>query len=152
MGKVRISNDLKKKLEKIGQEKAKGLAIDARERLTKEYLRVVDLFYNETPTGYSDFPKYYRRVGGLTKSFQKYYRNSHGTIYQGGIQLSENGIDISGYPTKNYNMQQKRELAFEHFLDGYHGLDIPSNIEPYKYMLKYRDKLIKEYKTRNGVK
>ena len=85
-----ISITLKKKLEKLGQERAKSLAIDAREKLTKEYINTVSYFYND----YS--PTFYNRLNGLYKSFKKYYKNSHGTRYYGGIQLSENGINISG--------------------------------------------------------
>lgn len=133
--------------ERAGREKAKELAIDAREKLTREYISVVSRFYND----YS--PTYYHRVWGLYDSFTKHYKNPHNSIYRGGIALTQDGIRVNS--SSGIEKETKSQYAFDAFLKGYHGapsLDIKMSFSPYEYMIGYRDNLIQEYRSKYGRK
>lgn len=147
----KLSDKTKRKLEKQAVERAKELAIEARELLTEEYLYVVKNFYSE----YS--PKYYLRhfnnhydlngllSSGMGKTFGKYYKNSHGTHFHGGICISTENM---------YKDYQDQESALNSFLNGYHGhpaLGIYSSINTYEHMLKYRDFLIADFQDKATI-
>lgn len=128
--------DLRKALEKEGQEKCKKCAIEAREMLSKEYERIIGIFYSEYE------PQYYKRhiKGGMYKTFTKHYKNSHGSVYSGGIIISSDKMYDDYRGTK--------ENVLGSFLEGYHGpvtVGIKSSITPLDHMLKYRDLLIRNY-------
>lgn len=138
-----LGNSFIRKLEKLGQEKAKTLAKEAREKLTNEYIYTISIFYGEYE------PQYYKRHpgGGLYKTYKKYYRNPHNTIYYGGVEITpENMYD-------DYHDQPIEVL--NSFLEGYHGrpsLGIDSSVQSYRHMLKYRDLLINDFTKRCTVK
>lgn len=149
MGDFRLSNETKKKLKQRAVNKAKELAIEAREALTKEYMDVIANFYSEYK------PKYYYRhfnnnydehsllKSGLGRTFEKYYKNSHNTSFSGGISISTDNMysDYSGNQIDVLNS----------FLNGYHGpshMGIESSIETYRHMLRYKDLLIAEFSER----
>ena len=148
-----LSQKTKDTLRKKAKEKAKELAIEARERLTQEYLNVIENFYREYE------PKYYNRhlnyqwfhnhdehtlmKSGLGRTFEKYYKNSHGTVYSGGISISTENM-YTDYSTSPINVLNS-------FLNGYHGpasIGIESSIETYKHMLRYKDWLVAEFSER----
>lgn len=148
-----LSNETKKKLRQKAIDKAKELAIEARERLTTEYLNVISDFYSEYE------PKYYWRHfnnkydnnslkrSGLGRTFEKYYKDSHGLVFSGGISISIDNMHT------DYEGDQIDVL--NSFLNGYHGpayMGIESSIQPYNHMLRYKDWLIAEFSERLKVK
>jgi hypothetical protein len=149
MGNFQLSKTTKEKLKQRAIAKAKELAIEARERLSQEYLNVIENFYKEYE------PKYYLRhfnnkydehsllKSGLGKTFEKYYKNSHNTSFSGGITISTDNM-YSDYSSPQIDVLYS-------FLSGYHGpayMGIESSIETYKHMLRYRDWLIAEFTER----
>lgn len=142
MAKLKLNDVAFSILKKQMEQRAKDIATDARDRLTDEYNRVIDFFYSD----YS--PNYYQRhsgIPGMRKTFRKYYRNSHGTSYSGGIQIGVNDM-YNDYGYKGDN----RAYVLDSFLDGYHGpkhLEITGNqgIKAYEHMIKFRDNLVRKY-------
>ena len=147
--KFHLSEKTKEELREKARKKARELAIEAREKLSREYLDVIANFYSEYE------PKYYYRhfndkydehsllKSGLGKTFEKYYKNSHDTIYSGGITISTDNM------YSDYNDSQINVL--NHFLNGYHGYPhqgIWSSIDTYKHMLRYKDLLIADFSER----
>ncbi len=147
--KFQLSRATREKLREKAREKAKELAIEARERMTQEYLDVITNFYSEYD------PKcYYRHFNnkydlhsllksGLGRTFEKHYKNSHNSKYSGGITISTENM-YSDYSTSQINVLNS-------FLNGYHGpafMGIESSIETYNHMLRYKDWLIAEFTER----
>ena len=116
-----------------------NLAHKISDEMAQEYQYVIDRFYSE----YN--PEYYKRhfdrgmKPGLQKTFKKYYKNPHNTIYYGGIEItSDNMYD---------DYHDSKDAVLSSFLNGYHGRSsagIESSLLPYKHMLKFRDNLINE--------
>ena len=83
---------------------------------------------------------------GLEKTFKKYYKNPHNTIYYGGIEItSDNMYD---------DYRDSKEKVLSSFLNGYHGrpsAGIESSILPYKHMLKFREQLINDLGRSNSA-
>ena len=78
--------------------------------------------------------------------FEKYYKNSHGSVFIGGIEISTQNM-YSDY-------HDSQEDVLNSFLEGYHGrpsLGIVSSMQPYKHMLRYKDWLIAEFSERLKV-
>lgn len=146
----KLSESTRKLLKEKAEKKAKELAIEARERMTKEYLNVISDFYSEYE------PKYYYRHfnnrfddefslknSGLGHTFDKYYKNSHNTHFSGGISISTENM------YSDYSGSQLDVLSS--FLEGYHGpafMGIESSVHPYNHMLRYKDWLIAEFTDR----
>lgn len=116
-----------------------SLAHKISDDLAQEYQYVIDRFYGEYT------PQYYRRHSsrgmkpGLNKTFKKYYKNPHNTIYYGGIEISSEKMYT--------DYRDSKEDVLNSFLNGYHGrpsAGIESSLLPYKHMLKFRDILINE--------
>ena len=51
MARFHIDNKLRKNLEYFGQEKAKKLAQEARERLSEHYVSLIDWYYSDAKPG-----------------------------------------------------------------------------------------------------
>lgn len=149
MGNFQLSDETKRKLKQRAVNKAKELAIEARERMSEEYLYVISDFYSEYE------PKYYYRHfnnkydndsllrSGLGKTFEKYYKNSHNTSFSGGISISTENM------YSDYSASQTDVL--NSFLEGYHGpafMGIESSLQPYRHMLRYKDWLVAEFADR----
>ena len=147
--KFQLSEKTKQELKDKARQKAKELAIEAREKLSEEYLYVISNFYSEYE------PKYYLRHfndkydehsllrSGLGRTFEKYYKNSHDTVFSGGISISTDDM-YDDYTTSPINV-------LNYFLNGYHGhpsQGIWSSIHTYKHMLRYKDLLIAEFSER----
>ena len=152
MGKFKLSEATRKELEEKAIKKAKELAIEARERMTEQYLNVISDFYSEYD------PKYYWRHfnnnyderslkrSGLGRTFEKYYKDSHGSVFTGGISISTDNM------YDDYEGSQWDVLGS--FLEGYHGpayMGIESSMQPYNHMLRYKDWLIAEFSERLKV-
>lgn len=116
------------------------------DEMAREYQYVIDRFYGEYE------PEYYKRhskrgmVPGLNKTYKKYYKNPHNTIYYGGIEItSDNMYD---------DYHDSKDAVLSSFLNGYHGrasLGIESSLLPYKHMLKFRDILINDLESANST-
>lgn len=152
MGKFKLSEATRKELEEKAVKKAKELAIEARERMTEQYLNVISDFYSEYD------PKYYWRHfnnnyderslkrSGLGRTFEKYYKDSHGSVFTGGISISTDNM-YSDYEGSQWDVLTS-------FLEGYHGpsyMGIESSVHPYNHMLRYKDWLIAEFSERLKV-
>ena len=130
---------LKNDVKMLSHSLSSSLAHKISDEMAQEYEYVIDRFYNE----YS--PEHYVRHSdrgmspGLNKTFKKYYKNPHNTIYYGGIEISEDRM-YDDY-------RDSKEKVLNSFLNGYHGrpsAGIESSLLPYKHMLKYRERLINE--------
>ena len=100
MARFHIDDKLRKNLEYFGQEKAKKLAQEARERLSEHYVSLIDWYYSDAKPGLDKYGEpYYHRTFGLYKSFKKYYKNSHNSIYYGGVEITAD--KMNDYPSLN---------------------------------------------------
>ena len=137
--KMDFIDTLKSDVKMLSHALSSSLAHKISDEMAQEYQYVIDRFYGE----YN--PEYYARHSergmkpGLEKTFKKYYKNPHNTIYYGGIEItSDNMYD---------DYHDSKEKVLSSFLNGYHGrpsAGIESSILPYKHMLKFREQLINE--------
>lgn len=105
--KITIPEDLKRDIQKFGNNIAKNIAITAREEITKEYAIAVEEFYN----AYT--PLQYERKWQLRKSYRPYYRNAHGTRYHGGVEICTDKMkDVHS---------DSNEIVLSYALSGWHG-------------------------------
>lgn len=142
----KIVNDLKSDMKLMSHTISSDLAHQISDKMAEEYQYVIDRFYNE----YS--PEYYKRHAdrgmepGLQKTFKKYYKNPHNTIYYGGIEISSDRMYDDYHDSK--------DKVLKSFMEGYHGrpiAGIESSLLPYKHMLKFRNKLLKDLKSENNA-
>ena len=137
--KMNFINDLKQDMKTLSHEFSSRLAHKISNEMAQKYQYVIDRFYSEyTPEHYTRHADRGMRPG-LQKTFRKYYKNPHNTIYYGGIEISSDMM---------YNdYRDSKDEVLNSFLSGYHGrhsAGIESSLHPYKYMLKFRESLIKE--------
>ena len=126
--KITIPDDLKKDIQKFGNNVAKNIAIIAREELTKEYALAIEEFYN------SYTPIQYERKWQLRKSYRPYYKNPHGTRYHGGVEITTDKMkDVHSDPN---------EVVLGYALSGWHGnpnRGIYTHPPIYEHIENYRD-------------
>ena len=137
--KMDFMDALKNDVNMLSHALSSNLAHKISDEMAEEYQYVIERFYGE----YS--PEYYVRhsergmMPGLNKTFKKYYRNPHNTVYYGGIEITSENM---------YNdYHDSKEKVLSSFLDGYHGrpsAGVESSLLPYRHMLKYREQLINE--------
>lgn len=137
--KMNFMDALKNDVSMLSHALSSGLAHKISDEMADEYQYVIEKFYSE----YN--PEYYVRhsergmMPGLIKTFKKYYKNPHNTIYYGGIEITTDNM---------YNdYRDSKEKVLSSFLNGYHGrpsAGVESSLLPYKHMLKYREQLINE--------
>lgn len=179
MAKLKLSEETIKEIENKANSKAKNLAIEAREKMTSEYLSIIKQFYSEYEPEY-----YYRHFNndysdsglmnsGLGHTFQKYYKNKkkyNNTRFSGGIWISANFMftDYKGTP----------EQVLKTFMLGFHGpVDMGSSsgeglkepisgtpyfgiykglnkgyMDVYEHMVRFRYDLIQDFKKRLTIK
>ena len=132
-------NTLTDDLKMLSHAISSSLAHKVSDMMIEEYKYVIERFYGEyTPVSYV---RHSARgmLPGLNKTFKKYYKNSHNTIYYGGIEITSEEM---------YNdYRDPKEGVLGSFLAGYHGrpsAGIESSLLPYKHMLKFREQLINE--------
>lgn len=77
-----LNKDTIKYLEKQAKKKASELAHEAQQRLTNGYVSFIDLYYSDYT------PQQYVRTHNLYRSYNKFYKNSHGTIFYGGVEVT----------------------------------------------------------------
>ena len=73
---------LRDEIVKIVQTKVQKAASKIADELTQEARNAISDFYNHYPN-----PVLYKRQGGLNSSYKRFYRNPHGTVYRGGVEL-----------------------------------------------------------------
>ena len=137
--KLDFMDALKSDVKMLSHSLSSNLAHKISDEMAEEYQYVIDRFYSEYD------PEYYIRHSergmkpGLNKTFKKYYKNPHNTIYYGGIEISADRM-YDDY-------RDSKEDVLNSFLNGYHGrpsAHIESSLLPYKHMLKFRERLVNE--------
>lgn len=163
MARFHIDDKLRKNLEYFGQEKAKKLAQEARERLSDHYMSLIDWYYLDYVPKLDKYDEpYYHRTFGLYKSFKKYYKNSHNSIYYGGVEITAD--KMNDYPSLNgEGFSAKRLLdkfiyvptqpsATWHGGDWYGGYGNMARFSIYNEMNDFYNKLLKEYQDRCSIR
>jgi len=141
--KMQFIDEIEKDIKKFAHTFSYSFANNASKLIQAEYEYVIMKFYREyKPERERDGRFYVRhhergfKDHGLSRTFKRYYRKPHNTIYYGGIELS-----IEKMYT---DYSDSREDVLNAFLEGYHGHPsngIYSSIEPYYHMTKYCDVL-----------
>ena len=141
-----ILRDLSSDIKLMSHTVSSNLAHKISDEMAQEYQYVIDRFYSEYD------PEYYVRHSergmkpGLNKTFKKYYKNPHNTIYYGGIEITSDNM---------YNdYRDPKEKVLSSFLNGYHGRQsagIESSLLPYRHMLKFRKVLVNEIERPNSA-
>ena len=163
MARFHIDSKLRKNLEYFGQEKAKKLAQEARDRLSDHYLSLIDWFYSDAQPGVDKYGEpYYHRTFGLYKSFKKYYKNSHNSIYYGGVEITAD--KMKDYPSLNgegFSAQRlldkfiyvpNQPSATWHGGNWHGGYGVMAGFSVYNEMNDFHNKLLKEYQDRCSAK
>lgn len=141
--KLQFLNAIEKDMKKFAHKFSYSFANNASELIQGEYEYVIMKFYREyKPERERDGRIYIRhhergfKDHGLSRTFKRYYKNPHNTIYYGGIEICAD---------KMYDdYSDSKEDVLNSFLDGYHGhpsSGIYSSIEPYYHIVKYCDML-----------
>ncbi len=147
-----LSKDTLKYLEKQAKQKASDLAHEAQEKLTDHYISLIDWFYVDRQ------PIAYDRTFGLYNSYKKFYKNSHGTIMSGGVEVTPERM-------ADYDYHRKQPITASALLNTYiynpsgtwHGGDmhggygVPAKFGIYNEMHNYHEQLKNEYKKRCSV-
>lgn len=109
MGKITITDELKRDLKKYSTTVCVSLATQTRDEMHEEAKSAIDAFYNDYD------PLYYKRhfYNFKSNSFKKYYKNPHGSIVRGGVELTPYNVgDI---------YRADAEYIFNLVYLGYHG-------------------------------
>lgn len=147
-----LSKDTLKYLEKQAQKIASDLAHEAQEKLTDHYISLIDWFYVDRQ------PIAYDRTFGLYNSYKKFYKNSHGTIMYGGVEVTPERM-------ADYDYHRKQPITASALLNTYiynpsgtwHGGDmhggygVPAKFGIYNEMHNYHEQLKDEYKKRCSI-
>ena len=163
MAKFKLDYNFKRKLEKQCQEKAKSLAKEARDKLYDKYISLIDWYYADYMPKLNKYDEpYYTRTFNLYNSAHKYYLNSHGSIFYGGVDINASGMH--DYPGKNgdgisaerllnkYIYTSTLPSATWHGGDWHGGYGAMAKFSIYDEIHKYRDELYKELQDRCKVK
>ena len=134
--KITIPKDLEKDIQQLGNNVAREIAIRAREELTQCYIDAIELFYEL----YN--PKRYERTWELRNSYQKYYTNSHGNIFYGGVKITDERMEEK-HQDPDYEVL---DLAI-HGWHGHPSEDIYIAPEPYDLVTEYRDDILNNIKS-----
>lgn len=125
---------MKDHFKEYANSEAKRMALKAREQICKEYLCTIGDFYAEFQ------PKVWERQYGYFRSYTPFYRNSHGTIYYGGIQIHNAGMSNEHYQEGADAAIGSMLLGKHGPLDGYgpSGLPVQAHMEQYlQYLASY---------------
>ena len=77
-----LSKEALKYIEKDAQKKASELAHEAQKKLISHYEAMIDWYYRDYD------PVAYVRTHNLYNSYRPFYKNSHSTIYYGGVEVT----------------------------------------------------------------
>lgn len=142
-----LSKETLKYIEKDAQKKASELAHEAQDKLISHYKDMIDWYYDDYD------PISYVRTHNLYNSYRPFYKNSHSTIYYGGVEVTADRMH------ENYGTD-KHPFAAADLLSTYiytpkgtwHGrYDIPAKFSIYGQMHDYHNRLKTEYRKRCSV-
>ena len=134
--KIEISSQLISDLKKYTEQVCVGMATFTRDDLTDTALRAMANFYGDYT------PRFYKRhyYNFMDNSFEKYYRNPHGSIVRGGVELTyEDMENIYSDPVNE---------VFDMVYSGFHGPisvkneSVPRSTPPKEEIETYRDYLV----------
>lgn len=122
---IEYPKNLIKDIQKYGNNIAKYIATQVRDALTDEYNYAVQKFYE------SYDPLVYKRQYSLYNTGKKYYKNPHGTRYQGGVEI---------FSDKMGEHHQSNDYVLNISLMGIHGEPQIAITPPWilQHMLTYR--------------
>ena len=113
-------------------------------------------FTNHAILGFYDHyqPTRYKRQGGLSGAFARYYRNPHNTIYHGGVEILPSKGSYTGWREHHKIGVDSSFITQLAIFNGMHGnvaafphppLNIPQKMlpTPYKLITKKRDDIVK---------
>lgn len=106
----------------------KSCATQVREVLAGEYYFAVEMFYNAYD------PEYYKRTFNLYNGYVKYYKNSHGKFYTGGIL-------VSAEPMKEVYKDPK-EYVLSMAMMGYHGTSRITTESPLERLIDKQNEIV----------
>lgn len=158
MNKIKISQAFYDDIENKCKSVAKNLAIEVRENLYKKYISLIDLYYSsddyQLGLNKNDEP-YYHRTFKLYKTANKYYLNSHGTVFYGGIKTgAEHLPDYNGRTGNSISANDVFETYIYNKNGTWHGgnwhggYGVPSSINIFEKIHQYRDTLYEDIKSR----
>lgn len=147
-----LTKDTLKYLEKQAQKKASELAHEAQEKLTNHYMSLIDWFYADYQ------PIEYLREFNLYNSYRKFYKNSHSTIYYGGVEVTPDRMH-------DYDYNRRQPITASALLNTYiynpvgtwHGGDMhggygqPASFNMYSDMHDFHEQLKDEYRKRCSI-
>ena len=126
-----LIDDIIKDLKDYSSNVAKFSAIEVRDELAKTAHDAIEAFYQDAKfNNGSSEPMWYSRnyYNFRNKSYKKYYHDSHGTVFSGGIELTPKNMDeLYIHPTKSRDAKYATygapvELVFEKVMEeGWHG-------------------------------
>lgn len=125
-----LFDEIAKDLREYASNVAKFAAIEAREELADTAAGAIESFYAH----YEPMDYYRNYYNFRQKSYKKYYKNSHGKSFSGGITLTpENMDELYMHPTvhswaKNETWGAPAEVVFHTVMDGWHGLPSPYEV------------------------
>lgn len=134
--KVIISSQLLNDLKKYSEQVCVGMATFTRDDLTDMALHAMANFYMDYT------PYFYKRhyYNFMDNSYMKYYKNPHGSIVYGGVELSPKNMDnIYADPV---------EEVFDMVYAGFHGPasikndGVPRSEPPKEQIENYRDYIV----------
>lgn len=158
MNKIKISQEFYSDIENKCKHVAKNLATEARNELYKKYTSLVSLYYSSSDyqLGLNKYDEpYYHRTYKLYKSANKYYLNSHGTVFYGGIKIgAEHLSDYNGRTGNSISANDVFETYIYNKNGTWHGgnwhggYGVPSSINIFEKIHQYRDTLYEDIKSR----
>ena len=125
-----LIDDIIQDIKNYSSNVAKFAAIEVRDELAQVAHDAIESFYNDYEP-----EEYYRNYYNFKKkSYSKYYHDSHGTTFSGGIEFTPEEMDeLYIHDTrspfaKHATYGAPAELVFEKVMEGWHGLSTPYNI------------------------
>ena len=158
----KVSDKTRKELNEAGKKVAKKLAKEASEKLSSQYVRLIDFYYADYMPRLDKYDEpYYTRTWNLYKSFYKYQNHSGSNIYYGGVAITPEKMD-DYFSIKPYGETFKAEDMFDKFIynkkgtwhggDWHGGYGVKNSFNIYTEMHKYFKDLVKYYKKNYGFK
>jgi hypothetical protein len=160
MGAFKIDEKTRNDLEKAGRKMANKLADDAKEKLVKKYISLINDYYEDyTPKVDKHGIPYYQRTLNLFNSYRPYKKNPHNTIYYGGVQITADKMydyeSISGEPFAAQSLLDKFIYTKDgtwHGGDWHGGYGVKAKFSISGELLDYRDYLVQYYTKKYSVK
>lgn len=151
-GYMGLSKEALKYIEKDAQKKASELAHEAQKKLISHYEAMIDWYYRDYD------PVAYVRTHNLYNSYRPFYKNSHSTIYYGGVEVTADRMH-ENYGTDKHPFAAADLLSTYiytpkgtwHGGDMHGGYGVPASFSIYGQMHDYHNKLKNEYRKRCSV-